>query len=67
MLSKFTFHLLLLSSLFPCSDAFVKAMARFGFTGLKPTDIVTTGRQIREELSQTDPQKAAALYVYVCG
>ena len=36
-------------------------MARFGYTGLSPSDIVTTAKQIREEISKEDPIKAKAL------
>jgi hypothetical protein len=42
-------------------EGFVDAMARFGYTGLSPSDIVTTGKQIREEISKEDPIKAKAL------
>lgn len=42
-------------------EAFVDAMARFGYTGLSPNDIVTTGKQIREEISKEDPIKAKVL------
>jgi putative hydrolase of the HAD superfamily len=38
--------------------AFARAMARFGYTGINPIDIVNTGKKIREEL---DPQEAAVL------
>mmetsp|Transcript_21292 Transcript_21292/g.60782 ORF Transcript_21292/g.60782 Transcript_21292/m.60782 type:complete len:423 (+) Transcript_21292:278-1546(+) len=43
------------------NDAFVKAMAKFGYTGLEPEDIVKTGKMIREEMSKTDPIDAATL------
>ena len=33
-------------------------MARFGYTGIQPIDIVNTGKKIREEM---DPQEAAIL------
>ncbi|CAJ1945164.1 unnamed protein product [Cylindrotheca closterium] len=49
----------------PCveaaNNAFVKAMEKFGFPGLSAFDIVETGKQVREEIAKTDPQKAAAL------
>ena len=49
------------------SDAFVTAMERFGFEGVNAFDIVNTGVKVREELAETDPEKAAGLYVYcVC-
>mmetsp|Transcript_18602 Transcript_18602/g.51918 ORF Transcript_18602/g.51918 Transcript_18602/m.51918 type:complete len:412 (+) Transcript_18602:228-1463(+) len=41
--------------------AFVTAMERFGFEGVDAFDIVTTGKEVREELSKTNPEKAAAL------
>jgi len=43
------------------NSAFVKAMERFGFPGLSAFDIVETGKQVREEIAVTDPEKAAAL------
>lgn len=43
------------------SDAFVEAMEKFGFPGLSAFDIVNTGKQVREEIAATDPEKAAAL------
>lgn len=42
-------------------DAFVEAMTRYGFEGLSAIDIVNTGKQVREEIAKTDPEKAAAL------
>ena len=36
-------------------------MARYGYEGLSPIDIVTTGKQIRSEISQQDPDRAKAL------
>lgn len=41
--------------------AFVKAMERYGFEGVDAFDIVKTGKEVREELSTTDPEKAAGL------
>lgn len=41
--------------------AFVKAMERYGFDGVDAFDIVSTGKEVREELAITDPEKAAAL------
>jgi len=41
--------------------AFVTAMERFGFEGVDAFDIVKTGKEVREELSKTDPEKAAGL------
>lgn len=38
-------------------------MERFGFDGVSAFDIVTTGKTVREEIAETDPEKAAALYV----
>lgn len=39
-------------------------MERFGFEGVNAFDIVKTGVKVREELAETDPEKAAGLYVY---
>ena len=36
-------------------------MTRYGFEGLSAIDIVNTGKQVREEIAKTDPEKAAAL------
>lgn len=42
--------------------AFVKAMEKYGYDkDLKPSDIVNAAKEIRTELSQTDPKAAAAL------
>lgn len=43
------------------NDAFVKAMERYGFEGVDAFDIVKTGKEVREELSKVDPEKAAGL------
>lgn len=43
------------------TDAFVQAMEKFGFPGLSAFDIVNTGKQVREEIAATDPEKAAGL------
>ena len=43
------------------NDAFVKAMERYGFEGVDAFDIVKTGKEVREELSAVDPEKAAGL------
>jgi hypothetical protein len=42
-------------------DGFVKAMELYGFPGLSAFDIVTTGKQVRNEMALTDPEKAAGL------
>jgi hypothetical protein len=36
-------------------------MEKYGFPGLSAFNIVTTGKQVREEMAKTDPEKAAAL------
>jgi hypothetical protein len=41
--------------------AFVSAMARYGFEGLHPLDIVKTGKKIRETIGAEDPGAAAIL------
>ena len=41
--------------------AFVTAMERFGFDGVDAFSIVTTGKTIREELAESDPEAAAGL------
>lgn len=43
------------------NSAFVTAMERFGFEGVDAFDIVTTGKIVREELAETDPEAAAGL------
>jgi putative hydrolase of the HAD superfamily len=43
------------------NNAFVGAMQRFGYDGIKPNDIDKTGKTIREEMAQTDPEAAAIL------
>lgn len=52
-----------LSPLLPTNqnNAFANAMHKFGYDGIQPSDIDETGKQIREEMAQTDPEKAAAL------
>lgn len=49
------------------TDAFVKGMERYGFEGVDAFDIVKTGKEVREELSKVDPEKAAGLWVIHCG
>lgn len=41
--------------------AFARAMARFGYEGLTPMDIVETGKLIREELAAENPNHAVVL------
>ena len=41
--------------------AFARAMNSFGFEGIQPNDIVQASKQIRQEISEEDPQKAAVL------
>jgi hypothetical protein len=36
-------------------------MELYGFPGLSAFDIVTTGKQVRNEMALTDPEKAAGL------
>lgn len=43
------------------NQAFVKAMATYGFENLKPNDIVETAQKIRDEMNESDPGAAAAL------
>ena len=50
-----------LNHFFNPTEAFAKAMERYGFSGIKPTDIVTTGKIIREEMAKTDNERAATL------
>lgn len=57
-LSRFSHHI---SSPPLSPDAFVKAMERYGFSGVNAFDIVDTGMKVREELAETDPEKAAGL------
>ena len=41
--------------------AFARAMARFGYEGLTPMDIVESAKLIREEIAIDDPERAAVL------
>lgn len=41
--------------------AFARAMARFGYEGLTPMDIVETGKLIREEIAAQNPKSAVVL------
>jgi hypothetical protein len=41
--------------------AFARSMESFGFTGIKPQDIVDTGIAIREAIALEDPERAAIL------
>ena len=43
------------------NEAFVKAMAQYGFEGLQRDDIVETAKEIRNEMNIQDPQQAAVL------
>mmetsp|Transcript_8179 Transcript_8179/g.12557 ORF Transcript_8179/g.12557 Transcript_8179/m.12557 type:complete len:409 (-) Transcript_8179:117-1343(-) len=43
------------------NTAFVRTMEKFGYSGLTPSDIVETGKLIREEIAAEDPQAAAVL------
>jgi hypothetical protein len=36
-------------------------MEKYGFPGLSAFDIVKTGKIVREEMAETDPEKAAGL------
>ena len=41
--------------------AFANAMAKFGYEGIAPQDINLTGKIIRSEIAETDPEAAAIL------
>jgi len=41
--------------------AFARSMKQFGYDGILPEDIVLTGKKIREEMAETDPERSAAL------
>ena len=43
------------------NESFVKAMEKYGFTGLDRDDIVSTAKEIRDEMNLEDPKTAAAL------
>ena len=36
-------------------------MTQFGYDGIQPQDIVSTGKQIREDMALVDPEESAAL------
>lgn len=41
--------------------AFARSMNQFGYDDILPEDIVLTGKKIREEMAETDPERSAAL------
>ena len=41
--------------------AFARSMKQFGYDNIEPADIVSTGKKIREDMAQTDPEEAATL------
>lgn len=41
--------------------AFARSMKQFGYDGIEPEDIVSTGRKIRDEMAKTDPEASATL------
>ena len=43
------------------NGAFARAMTQFGYDGIEPQDIVSTGKAIREAMALTDPAASAAL------
>jgi len=43
------------------NSAFAKAMEKYGYEGIQPSDINLTGKEIREEISAEDPERAAIL------
>jgi hypothetical protein len=43
------------------NEAFARIMKNYGFDGIEPSQIVNTGRKIREEMAITDPEKSACL------
>jgi hypothetical protein len=58
---KLPFLFVCLLDLIIILDGFVRAMELYGFPGLSAFDIVTTGKQVREEMAVTNPDKAAGL------
>lgn len=43
------------------NSAFARCMNQFGFPDIKASQIVDTGRRIRAEMAETDPEKSACL------
>eukprot|EP00558_Chaetoceros_sp_UNC1202_P012208 CAMPEP_0197234628 /NCGR_PEP_ID=MMETSP1429-20130617/2320_1 /TAXON_ID=49237 /ORGANISM="Chaetoceros sp., Strain UNC1202" /LENGTH=363 /DNA_ID=CAMNT_0042693081 /DNA_START=236 /DNA_END=1327 /DNA_ORIENTATION=- len=43
------------------NSAFARSMNQFGFDDIEPNDIVKTGKRIREEMAETDPEESACL------
>lgn len=43
------------------NSAFSRCMNQFGFPDIKAIQIVETGRRIREEMAETDPERSACL------
>ena len=43
------------------NSAFAKAMEKYGYGGIKPSDISRTGKAIRQEIAAEDPERAAIL------
>jgi len=43
------------------NTAFARSMNQFGYDDIAPEDIVKTGKRIREEMAETDPESSASL------
>ena len=43
------------------NSAFARSMKQFGFDDIVPSDIVETGKRIRSEMAEIDPERSACL------
>lgn len=43
------------------NSAFARAMKNFGYDDIQPEDIVKTGKKIRDDMAEVDPERSAAL------
>lgn len=43
------------------NEAFARLMKNYGYNDIEPSQIVTTGRKIREQMAITDPEQSAVL------
>lgn len=43
------------------NSAFARAMKNFGYDDIQPEDIVKTGKKIRDDMAEVDPERSASL------